>query len=80
MNRFKLSFIAAMMSLTGIAQAAPSSDQTSSSVTDIIIKTNSLIMRGQRQLQANTIRQINILDDEKIIKTNTITFTGQAQE
>lgn len=44
---------------------------------DAIIKTQSLEMRGKRTLDTDTIRQVRIIDEEKIILTVPLQFTGK---
>lgn len=44
---------------------------------DTIIKTQSLEMRGTRTLDSDTVRQIRIIDEEKIIRTEPLQFTGK---
>ncbi len=75
--KFYLSaFFLTALTLSQPGNAAEASD-IQDSHSEKLIKTESLVMRGSRELSANTVRQVRIIDDEKIIQTQQLIFSGQ---
>ena len=43
---------------------------------DPLIKTETLEMRGTRELSRNTVRQVRMIDEERVIRTKALEFSN----